>query len=594
MLIPTYSQSENIRPRNNFQFSAHTPNPDPEDPFIFLKNTEAPFLDLKYVGFTDVSYLKRICLATPHCAGFNSNGWLKYSVENKVASPKQDLYVRKEPPQLEDLPPFSVWPQPAAWTNGTERIPISQWFTFRSAGHTSDILLAAFDRYNEIIFPLKNFKDVKPQKFRKELTGLDVNVLDGSTELQLGVDESYTLFIPETGDPGYLISETVYGALRGLETFSQLIEFNWEGDYWINAAPLTIKDKPLYPHRGLLIDTSRHYLPMETIFKQLDAMSYAKLNTLHWHIVDDQSFPFMSITYPNLSEKGSYDPKRAIYTPNDVQEIINYAKHRGIRVMPEFDMPGHTSSWMRGYPELQGSGLCCLDPTLNSTYVFIENLFAELNKVFPERYLHIGGDEVDFGCWSSSEKIKQFMKDNNITSYAQLEDYFEERVLKLAAAQNVSVMCWEELFDNGLPLPKNVVIEVWKGGDPRAVLHAVVQQGFRGVMSSFWYLDHLGDTWATYYSNPIDDGTFTPKERELIMGGEACMWGEWVNEKNAIPRVWPRAAAVAEVLWSPLEYPKIPNRNALRLHHWTCRVNYRGIDAEPVGVNFGPSFCQPI
>jgi hexosaminidase len=147
-----------------------------------------------------------------------------------------------------------------------------------------------------------------------------------------------------------MTANTVYGAIRGLETFSQLVYHTEDGQYTISGV-VDIKDTPRFSYRGIMIDTSRHFLNVHTILKHLDAMSYNKLNVLHWHFVDDQSFPYVSISFPELSAKGAYN-SRHVFDQQDVQTVIKYAKERGIRVIPEFDTPGHTKSWGKGQPNL--------------------------------------------------------------------------------------------------------------------------------------------------------------------------------------------------------------------------------------------------
>jgi len=341
-----------------------------------------------------------------------------------------------------------------------------------------------------------------------------------------------------------------------------------------------------------MIDTSRHFLPVKYIYQVLDGMAYTKLNTLHWHLVDDQSFPYYSRTYPNLSAKGAYDPKRAVYLPEDVQNVIQYARYRGIRVMPEFDMPAHTISWIKGYPQLQGSANCGFDPTIESTYTFITNFLKEIVQVFHEKYIHLGGDELDLSCWNTPP-ITNWMKSNNISSLSDLESYFERRVLKIAMDLGAEVNIWQDPYNNGVRPQKSTIIEVWRGADYNT-LKSVLKDGYRAVMAGFWYLDHLSDEWTDYYTRDISSNDIPPDQLKLIAGGSACMWAEWVDGNNIIPRIFPRATAVAEVLWSPSDYPKLPDLNSFRLHQWRCRMNRRGLAAQPCGVQFQDGYCGPL
>uniref|UniRef100_A0A8D2AWJ1 Beta-hexosaminidase subunit beta n=1 Tax=Sciurus vulgaris TaxID=55149 RepID=A0A8D2AWJ1_SCIVU len=217
-----------------------------------------------------------------------------------------------------------------------------------------------------------------------------------------------------------LKANRVWGALRG--------EFC---AFTINESKVI--DSPRFPHRGILIDTSRHYLPVKTILKTLDAMAFNKFNVLHWHIVDDQSFPYQSITFPQLSNKGSYSLSH-VYTPNDVRMVIEYARLRGIRIIPEFDSPGHTQSWGKGQKDLltpcyssqqyiQSFGP--INPIPNTTYAFLTSFFKEISKVFPDQFIHLGGDEVNFDCWASNPQIRNFMMTKGFgEDYKKLQSFY--------------------------------------------------------------------------------------------------------------------------------------------------------------------------
>ena len=182
------------------------------------------------------------------------------------------------------------------------------------------------------------------------------------------------------------------------------------------------------------------------------------------------------------------------------------------------------------------------------------------------------------------------MKNHNISTVAELEAFFEAKVLDIAKKYEIHPMVWQDIFNNGVKLAPEAVIEVWRGADYKT-LKQVVSEGYQATMSGFWYLDHLGDIWQTFYEKDIDSAGLTPAEKKLVIGGEACMWGEHVDENNWNERVWPRASAVAEVLWSPEDFPKDSDVALPRLHQWKCRLNRRGINASPVGRG---NFCNPL
>ncbi|KAL1444350.1 hypothetical protein MTO96_029912, partial [Rhipicephalus appendiculatus] len=400
-----------------------------------------------------------------------------------------------------------------------------------------------------------------------------------------------------SSEESFISARTVWGALRGLETFSQLV-YSPDGVSWV-VNETAIYDEPRFPHRGLLIDTGRHFLPLESIMDTLDAMSYNKMNVLHWHIVDDESFPYVSKKFPSMSEKGAYDPEIRVYEPEDVQHVISEAAARGIRVMAEFDTPGHTRSWGEAFPDLlttcykgmQPSGkLGPIDPSTNATYDFLKALFAEVADVFPEQYIHLGGDEVNFDCWKSNPNITEFMAKIGITGdYRKLEEFYIKRLLEIVQGVKKSYMVWQEVFDNKVEIAPDTVVHVWKNPF-QWDMSAVTAAGFKALMSSCWYLNVIsyGVDWTKYYACDPQDFEGTPKQKSLVQGGEACIWGEYVDATNVISRTWPRGCAVAERLWSPAS-AKYTKKTASRFEEQRCRMLRRGLRVEPEN---GPGVCE--
>jgi hexosaminidase len=284
----------------------------------------------------------------------------------------------------------------------------------------------------------------------------------------------------------------------------------------------SIDDKPRYTHRGLLVDTSRHFINMDILKQILDGMAYNKLNVFHWHIVDDHSFPYQSIKFPELSKMGAYN-QRYVYSQKDIAEIIEYAKLRGIRTMAEFDTPGHTASWGASHPEILTA---CgppfsgrygpINPIKDETYIFMRDLFQELVKVFPDKYQHLGGDEVGFECWQSNKEITQFMKNQKILSYQDLEEYYIQKLIDQVTALNVSTVVWQEVFENGVQLPKGTVVHVWTG-NRRRLLNEITKQKFPALLSSCWYLDHLltGGDWKKFYECDPEDFWGTEEQKKV-------------------------------------------------------------------------------
>ncbi|KAK2413405.1 beta-hexosaminidase [Trifolium repens] len=477
------------------------------------------------------------------------------------------------------------------------------------------ILNSAFDRYKEIIFKHTGYGFSKGlvRKLRERIgvipsyhiVTLNIIVHSNIEELKLGVDESYNLQISSANESSVagdatIEANTVFGALRGLETFSQLCSFDYTTKtVKINKAPWSIQDKPRFAYRGLMLDTSRHYLPINVIKQVIESMSYAKFNVLHWHIIDEQSFPLEIPTYPNLW-KGSYT-KWERYTVEDAYEIVNFAKMRGINVMAEIDVPGHAESWGAGYPDLWPSPSCRepLDVSKNYTFDVISGILSEMRKIFPFELFHLGGDEVNTDCWRDTSHVKEWLKKQNMTTKDAYE-YFVLKAQDIALSKNWSPVNWEETF-NTFPskLHPETVVHNWLGP---GVCPKAVAKGFRCIFSNqgVWYLDHLDVPWDEVYTAEPLEGIQEDAEKKLVLGGEVCMWGETADASDVQQTIWPRAAAAAERLWSPRDSTSARNATLTalpRLQHFRCLLNGRGVAAAPVTNYYarrapdGPGSC---
>jgi hexosaminidase len=370
-------------------------------------------------------------------------------------------------------------------------------------------------------------------------------------QVVLHEDESYQLNVsPEKIE---LKAETDIGALRGLETFMQLVQADSLG-YFLPA--IEIEDQPRLAWRGLLIDAGRHFMPVDVIKRNLDGMAMVKMNVLHWHLTEDQGFRVECKTFPKLHELGS---DGFYYTHEQIKDVIAYAADRGIRVIPEFDIPGHTTSWFVGYPELASApgpyeisrtwGIFdpVMDPTKEETYKFLDKFFKEMSNLFPDEYLHIGGDENNGNQWNANPHIQAFMKKHNIPDNSTLQSYFNRRVQKILAKYGKKMVGWDEIFQPDLP--KDIIIHSWRG---RKSLYEAAEKGYQSILSNGYYIDLIQPTDYHYLNDPIpDDASLTENEQKLILGGEATMWSEFVSAENVDSRIWPRTAAIAERLWSP-------------------------------------------
>jgi len=310
-------------------------------------------------------------------------------------------------------------------------------------------------------------------------------------------DESYRLTVNGAGIQ--LDAETRFGAMRGMETLLQLVHNG--------ALPLvTINDRPRFPWRGILIDSARHFLPIETLKRQIDGIAAAKMNVFHWHLTDDQGWRFASSHYPQLQEKAS---DGLWYSQQQMRDIVSYASERGVRVVPEIDFPGHASALAVAMPQLisapgpyqmeRGWGVFkpLLDPSNEQVYQFIDTLMGEVAAIFPDPYIHIGGDEVDASQWNSSEAIRQFMQQQGLKDAHALQAYFNQRVEKILEKHRRQMVGWDEIYHPDLP--RSIVIQSWQGPD---ALGEVAKNDYRGILSTGFYLDQAQPA-SYHYRNEV-------------------------------------------------------------------------------------------
>ena len=431
------------------------------------------------------------------------------------------------------------------------------------------------------------------------LTGVAVCLGSGDDALGPGTDESYTLRAPNDG-VGALAAPTMFGALHGLETLAQLLDIYGVSPAArvIAQAPILVDDAPRFEYRGLLIDSARHFLPVAAIKRTVDALAYSKLNLLHWHIVDSSAFPCGSRVYPQLAAKGAYDPS-AVYSVEDLADVVAYAKARGVRVLPEWDVPGH-GKWGAGIPEIMGCA-DVLDPTIDETYTVLANFLGEMGTIFTDPYLFLGGDEVDASCWDRNPSIAAWLAAHNMTS-SQLQQYFwEQMALRVLPSLNKTIGVWEA--DNVQidlsSLPAGAFVNVYQSLD---TANKTVVGGKTTVVSlagDWWYLDQNGcgsyhqDGWQCTYDVEPTIATWTPAQAALMRGGETAMWGEGINKDNQAQYVWRGAAAAAERLWSPRDATPGHAAAAARFAEHLCRLALLGVAAGPIGPNFCPADAAP-
>src|SRR5580700_6697498 len=378
------------------------------------------------------------------------------------------------------------------------------WKSVPAAGHL------AID--SSFAVEVRGFSDPRVDAAARRLTAriarqTGIPITGGKTVLMVesaagGGDESYQL--DASPDKATIAASTVEGALHGLETFAQLISPGRDG---FQVPSVHIEDHPRFQWRGLMIDCSRHWMPVEVIEQNLDAMAAVKLNVFHWHLSDDQGFRVESKKFPKLQQLGS---DGHFYTQEQIREVIEFARERGIRVVPEFDIPGHTTALLTAYPEFASApGPYAIErfwgifqPTMNpareETYAFLDQLLGEMAGLFPDKYFHIGGDEVDPMQWQKNDAIQAFARKNNLSNDAALQTYFTQRVQKILAAHGKTMIGWDEVLEPGLA--PDTVIQSWRG---QASLADAARKGYRGILSWGYYLDHLQPASSHYAVDPM-------------------------------------------------------------------------------------------
>ena len=446
-------------------------------------------------------------------------------------------------------------PMPSSVQLGAGQLRIDQSFSIAATGARDVSLERGQQRF------LAQLSQLTGIRFRPRTGGavapstLQIRVEHAREETQkLGEDESYHLAATETW--AQLNAATPLGVLHGLQTFLQLVEPTANG---FVVPVVNINDQPRFAWRGLLIDVSRHFIPLDVLKRNLDGMAAVKMNVLHFHLSDDQGFRVESKRFPKLQTKGS---DGQYYTQSELREFLDYAHDRGIRVLPEFDMPGHSRSWLVAYPELASSPGPyriepsdagpdpVIDPTQEATYKFLDKFVEEMGKLFPDAYFHIGGDEVSGKPWDTNPKIQEFIHAHGMKSNQDLQAYFNQRLLKILEKHHKIMVGWDEVLHPDLP--KNVVVQSWRGQQSLAI---AARQGYRGMLSFGYYLDLMWSASRHYVVDPMsgDAATLNAEEKARILGGEGCMWSEWVTPEILDSRLWPRSAAIAERLWSPAE-----------------------------------------
>ncbi len=457
--------------------------------------------------------------------------------------------ARSDPPPTLDLMPV---PRSVELGSGVHSIGTGFTVTMQGGGATPRLrrgvqsMLRRLSDRSGLFFEPSTFLELEGRAEARMVV-----TAERAGKVALGEDESYRLQVAE--EAVRLDAETDIGALRGLETFLQLVSPDERG---VVVPGVSIRDAPRFPWRGLMIDSSRHFMPVDVVKRNLDGMAAVKLNVLHWHLADDQGFRVECLAYPRLHEMGS---DGQFYTRHQIREVIEYAARRGIRVIPEFDLPGHATAWLVGHPELgsqpgpyeieRGWGIFkpTIDPTREETFEFLDVLFGEMAELFDDAFLHIGGDENTGEHWMENPDIRAFMEERGYEDAHALQQYFSQRMQQILESHGKRMVGWDEVLQP--ELPTSVVIQSWRG---RESLYDAARRGYSGILSNGYYIDLIQPTDHHYLNDPLpEDAPLSAREAQRVLGGETTMWAEYVTPETVDSRIWPRTAAIAERLWSP-------------------------------------------
>lgn len=381
-------------------------------------------------------------------------------------------------------------------------------------------------------------------------------------------DESYTLSIQQQIIT--LDANMDVGLWRGIQSLRQLM---LEAAETHKLEVQVIRDQPAFVHRGLLLDCCRHFMEVDFVLKYIDLLSLYKMNVLHWHLTEDQAWRIEIDAFPKLISVGAQriTPEGEVYsghyTKEDIQRVVSYAAHRHITVIPEIEMPGHSRAAIASYPHLSCTGETL--PVANdwgvfkdiycagndSVFTFLEKVLDEVCTLFPSPYIHIGGDEAPKFRWDHCSKCKKRMTDEKISSSAELQTWFINRVATYLETKGKRVIGWDEILEGGIPA--SATVQSWRGME--GGVHAA-KEAHSVIMSptSHCYFDYglsSTDLPEVYQFNPIPE-ELTLTESKFILGGECNLWSEHAPQELVDQKVFPRLLGISEVLW---RYPKERN-----------------------------------
>lgn len=475
---------------------------------------------------------------------------------------------------------YNLMPVPLALQpQVTGRIHINDQFRVAITGKPNDRLYAEASRF---VRRLSNktgiFLDEQGFVTRQQNTSTATLLIKVQRGGLLKIDEQEGYEIETTEKQVVVSAPTDLGAIHALETLLQLVSTDTAGYYF---PAVSVKDQPRFAWRGLLLDVALHFMPVEVVKRTLDGMAAVKMNVLHLHLSNDQGFRVESKVFPRLQQVAS---DGIFYSQNDIRDIVKYAAQRGIRVVPEFVVPAHTTAILTAYPQFAsvkrnytlqryfGVFDPVMDPTNEQLYPFLEKLFTEMSSLFPDEYFHIGGDENTGKDWEAVPHIKAFMQAHGMKTTMDLQTYFNQRLLPIVRKTGKIMMGWDEVLHPGLP--KEIVIQSWRGNES---FYSSVKKGYKAILSYGYYIDLIQPASYHYANDPApDSAALTAQEEKMILGGEATMWSELVTPLTVDSRIWPRTAAIAERLWSA--------KNITNVDDMYRRLDITSIGLESLGL----------
>jgi len=453
------------------------------------------------------------------------------------------------------------------------------------------------DYFVEVINPATGY-DLRPNIWNGRVETNSIIFSLTSSNKDYG-NEGYSLAI----NPFNVIVEAnqLNGLFYGVQTIRQLFNpyinsvAKVEGVDW-NLPCVVVLDKPEFSWRGLNLDCCRHFMSKDFVKRYIDLLAYHKFNTLHWHLTEDQAWRIEIKKYPELTKKGAYrtyddgSTYGGFYTQDDIKEVVQYAASRFINVVPEIEMPGHSTAAISCYPEISCTGgpievgtfwgiyydIFCAGN--EKTFEFLENVISEVVDLFPSKYIHIGGDEAPKNRWQNCPKCQQRIKDENLKDEHELQSYFIKRMEKFINAKGKQIIGWDEILEGGLA--PEATVQSWRG--VKGAIDAA-KQGHDVIVSptSHCYFDYpvdVTDLQKVYSFDPVPP-ELTLDERKHVLGSEGNMWTEYAPQELVDDRLFPRMLALAEVIWN---YPAERNYDEFNQR---VQSHYNRLDL--LDVNYG-------